>query len=204
MEKWHKYEFVCPYCDGLFNYTITTFSVDYWKCPKCEGRLTLMSVADATISPTTQEGEKMDISTANNDLEIRNNIKQEMELLYGNEITELKNNLENKINDHNRALDTISNLRDKIHKFENMLSSYCQEATDPDMEFIKEIAELFDVRLTKDISFSATISVTGTMTIDLTDEVDVSDYLIDNLSVDSYNGDISIDNFSVDDVNEDY
>jgi ribosomal protein L37AE/L43A len=49
MSQWFKYDFVCPYCDGLFNYTITKFSVDYWKCPNCDEQMALMSVVDATI-----------------------------------------------------------------------------------------------------------------------------------------------------------
>jgi len=49
MSQWFKYDFVCPYCDGLFNYTITKFSVDYWKCPNCDEQMALMSVVSDTI-----------------------------------------------------------------------------------------------------------------------------------------------------------
>lgn len=95
-------------------------------------------------------------------------------------------------------------LNNKVFKLENILSSYCQEATDPDMELITEIAELFDIRLTKDISFTGTMSFSGTVTVDLTEDFDLESLLGENLTVDAYSGDIEISDYSVEDVREDY
>lgn len=65
-----------------------------------------------------------------------------------------------------------------------------------------EIAEIFDLSLTKTVEFEATIVVTGSVELEIGSGIDLDEYITDVLTVDSYNGDVSIFDYSVDNVRE--
>ena len=72
-----------------------------------------------------------------------------------------------------------------------------------DQDTLTEIAEALDIELTKEITWSATIHVSGTMQVPLSDN-DFESELADNLFVDSQNGDIEIDDYQVSNIEESY
>jgi len=63
-----------------------------------------------------------------------------------------------------------------------------------DQETLQAIAEALDIQLTREVEWSATIEVSGTLTIDLLESTvdDVEQEIYDNLYVDSQNGQIEI------------
>ena len=63
-----------------------------------------------------------------------------------------------------------------------------------DQETLQAIAEALDIALTREVEWSATIEVSGTLTIDLLESTvdDVEQEIYDNLYVDSQNGQIEI------------
>ena len=91
MDKWNKYSYVCPSCDSLTELYTKKPPYREW-CLVCTVPLNLVSEVDATIypdspdNPVQQKEEKMQTMT--------DSYIQEIELKYGNEITELKNELD--------------------------------------------------------------------------------------------------------------
>ena len=67
-------------------------------------------------------------------------------------------------------------------------------ADSSDQETLQAIAEALDISLTREVEWSATIEVSGTLTIDLLESTvdDVEQEIYDNLYVDSQNGQIEI------------
>lgn len=213
---WTKYTFACDpdECDTLIEVTCRDFGfpngVTELKCP-CGKMMNYLSVADATIGNSTEK-EIPNMETTTTPATYNPNALVTYKKVAGTfaspeapeYITDKVVDLEWKLHQARTNLDEIRKYENKVNKLENVLSSYCQEATDPDMELITEIAEIFDVRLTKDISFTGTISFSGTVTVDLTEDFDLDQLIQENLSVDAYSGDIEISDYSVEDVREDY
>ena len=77
-------------------------------------------------------------------------------------------------------------------------------ADSDDQETLRAIAEALDISLTRDIEWSATIEVSGTMQLDLLadSDTDVEQEIYDNLYVDSQNGNIEIVDQEVTNVRE--
>ena len=77
-------------------------------------------------------------------------------------------------------------------------------ADSSDQETLQAIAEALDIQLTREVEWSATIEVSGTLTIDLLEDsdVDVESEIYDNLYVESQNGQIEIVDTEVCNVRE--
>jgi hypothetical protein len=73
-----------------------------------------------------------------------------------------------------------------------------------DQDTLRAIAEALDISLTREVEWSATIEVSGTLTIDLLEDTvdDVEQEIYDNLYVDSQNGQIEIVDTEVTNVRE--
>jgi hypothetical protein len=77
-------------------------------------------------------------------------------------------------------------------------------ADSDDQETLRAIAEALSIELTREVEWSATIEVSGTLTIDLLEDTvdDVEQEIYDNLYVDSQNGQIEIVDTEVTNVRE--
>ena len=77
-------------------------------------------------------------------------------------------------------------------------------ADSDDQETLRAIAEALSIELTREVEWSATIEVSGTMTVDLLEDTvdDVEQEIYDNLYVDSQNGQIQIIDTEVTNVRE--
>jgi len=64
-----------------------------------------------------------------------------------------------------------------------------------DQETLVEIANLFNIALTKDIEFNATIEISGTVTVNMTDEDALQNLLETSLRVISYDGDLDVSDY---------
>jgi len=64
-----------------------------------------------------------------------------------------------------------------------------------DQETLLKIAELFNISLTKDVEFIATIEISGTVTVNLTDEDALQNLLESSISVSSYDGDLDVSDY---------
>ena len=77
-------------------------------------------------------------------------------------------------------------------------------ADSDDQETLRSIAEALGIALTRDVEWSATIEVSGTIQLDLLadSDTDVEQEIYDNLYVDSQNGNIEIVDTEVTNVRE--
>jgi hypothetical protein len=77
-------------------------------------------------------------------------------------------------------------------------------ADSDDQDTLRTIAEALEIELTREVEWSATIEVSGTLTIDLLESTvdDVEQEVYDNLYVDSQNGQIEIVDQEVTNVRE--
>jgi hypothetical protein len=197
--NYQKYTWVCTGdCDALIEYTVK----DGYGWPagvmdltcRCNSQCALLSVVDATIdpSPTTKEEtmettitpQVMTLDWIENDV-VTNKTYTESDIRH---MVWLNKNLTNK---QNEWYTKESKLRTFIHDvFENS----------DDQESLTEIAEMFDIPLTKEVEVTVWVRVDATVEVELTggDGFDaVEQFINDNLTVDSYGSEMSINNFEV-------
>ena len=201
-----KYTFVCDpdECDCLIEVTSSDgfgfpSGVTELTCP-CGRKTTLMSVVSATINPTTKKEEIMDISTEYNP----NLLVTYKEIVDGSAeyITAKINEVEWKLRDNKVLRNQIADNNNKLVTLENIIISAYAESDDQDT--LSNIADLFNIELTKEIEFSATLEVSGIMRVSLTDGYDLDAMLSDELSVSSYGSDVDVSDYSIVDVREEY
>ena len=100
----------------------------------------------------------------------------------------------------------LGNKQNEWFKKESQLRTLLEEnyADSNEQELLAEIAEIFDVPLTKEIEVTAWLRVDMTVEVDLAsgDFDNVEDFISSNLTVDSYGSEISVNNFEIDRVEE--
>ena len=199
MTNYQKYTWVCTGdCDALIEYTIK----DGYGWPagemnltcRCNSDCTLLSVEDATILSTTTKEETMEttpqvmtLDWVENDV-VTNKTYTESDVRH---MVWVNKNLTNK---QNEWFKKESQLRTFIHdNFENS----------EDQESLTEIAEMFDIPLTKEMEITIWVRVDATVEIELGGDFDgVEQFVADNLTVDSYGSEMSINNYDIDRVEE--
>ena len=177
-ETWFKWDYVCTNCDSHVEMTIKSIGLPHSEvCPKCHFALSLMSVVDATINPTKKEEQTMETQTIPSDLDIAK-----------------ENNI--------RLNDKLMALYNKINKLENILISSAENADEDMLELIKDIANTFDIALTKEIEVTGTMSFSARITVPLTEDYDLQDYA--DFVVTSYDTNSDVYDYSMDNVEESY
>jgi len=201
-----KYTFICDpdACDCLIEVTSSDVfgfpsGVTELTCP-CGRKTTLMSVVSATINPTTKKEEIMDISTEYNpDL-----IVTYKEITDGSTeyITAKVNEVEWKLREYRQLRGKMIENNNKLATLESIIISAYDNSNDQDT--LTSIADLFNIELTKQIEFNATIEVNGIMRVPLNEGFDLETMLSDELSVSSYGNDVDILDYSIFEVSGSY
>jgi hypothetical protein len=197
--NYQKYTWICPGdCDALIEYT---FKDGYgWPAGvmdltcRCGTACILLSVVDATIpSTTTTKEENMETTTpqvmtldwVENDV-VTNKTYTESDIRH---MVWQNKNLTTKQNEWYRK---ESQLRTFIHdNFENS----------EDQEALTEIAEMFDIPLTKEIEVTVWVRVDATVEVELGDGAGfdaVEEFIAQNLTIDSYGSELSVNNWDID------
>jgi len=104
---------------------------------------------------------------------------------------------------HNARQTQKSNgiLHSKIDSVKDIITEAYADSDDQDT--LRAIAEALGIELTREVEWSATIEVSGTISVDLLEgDVDVEQEIYDNLYVDSQNGQIEIVDTEVTNVRE--
>jgi hypothetical protein len=208
MDQWNKYTYVCHTCDALYEITtepvnipldLDVTNITCW----CGGKAGQLSVVDATILPINNnpKGNEMDISTASSVLDIADGLKQEMELTYGNRITELENELSGVRQNREYWLSENGRIQSQIIDVIDEINSGNWSDVD---DVANTLCEIIDYNPVKEIEFTATIRFTGRMEVPIAeykDGFDISDALSDAY-VDINNGNIIIDQYDIEDAEE--
>jgi hypothetical protein len=164
-----------------------------------------MSYLGCTLLPTTTtEEEKMETETTptvayNPDMLVTYKV---LKGYTDPEFTTDKvRNIEYELHNARQNSKVALQLQNKIDSVKSIIINSFPDSEDQDT--LTEIAEALDIELTKEIQWSATISVSGVMQVPLGSD-DFETELADNLFVDSQNGDIEINDYDVYDVSESY
>jgi hypothetical protein len=202
-----KYTFVCDpdECDCLIQVTTSDgfgfpSGVTELTCP-CGRKTTLLSVEHATIAPITQtKEEKMEEATSMHDLPLSDSEKYNPDMLVTYKVlsgysdptyaTDKVRNIEWELHNSRTNSKAISTLNNKIGTVKDIISEAYPDSDD--QETLRAIAEALDIELTREIQWTASIEISGTMTVDLLEDVDVESELYDSLYADSHNGNIEI------------
>jgi hypothetical protein len=197
-KTWQKYEYVCTYCDGLFTYTIKDLTTPETPCPMCKVfNLTLMSVVDATIYLTQQKEEQnMETTTAPQTMTLSwlENDVSRTETYTENDIRAMHWNNRNLTQKQNEWFKKESQLRTLIHEV---------YADSEEQETLSQIADIFDIPLTKEIEVTAWVRVDMTIEVELDGgDPDLEDFIRNNLTIDSYGSEISVNDYDIERVEE--
>jgi len=215
MTKYQKYTWICTSdCDALIEYTFKDGygwpnGVTDLTC-RCGTSCTLLSVEDATIpytdTPLPKE-ERMETETPAVTVPdtYNPNLLVTYKVIHG-------------YSDAEYATDKVASIEWSLHngrqsqKQANMYVSKIDTVKDiiteayadsSDQETLQAIAEALGIELTREVEWSATIEVSGTISVDLLEgDVDVEQEIYDNLYVDSQNGQIEIVDTEVTNVRE--
>ena len=198
-DKWTKWDYVCPYCDARLELTVqdNVKSVNE-TFPSCSNILALMSVVDATILPIPTKKE--------DEMNLTETPAQTMTLTW------LENDVETSTtyseNDVRSAIYNNKRYAEKMNEYyrkESQLRTLLEEvyADSDEQDTLSQIAQIFDVPLTKEIEVTAYVRVALTIEVDMAEgDYDIETLVSENLTVDSYGGEISVNDYTVERVEE--
>lgn len=190
-EQSMKYTFVCDpdNCDTMIEITVPAqhdFPNGVIKntCP-CGREMSYISVI---ILPTNERNQMSIIDETPNIIKPYTDKIEALELTIKN-LEYAKTNLNQSVN--------------KSYTQVQQLRSYLMDNYEELELHTEEIANIFDIPLTKTVEFEATIIVTGSVEVELFGGIDLDEFLSENLYVDSGHGDVYISDHTVDHVRED-
>jgi hypothetical protein len=211
-----KYTFACDpdECDVLIELTSSDgfgfpSGVTEITCP-CGRKPVLLSVVNATIAPITQTKEEKMETTETSAVTVPDTYNPNLLVTYKvirgysdaeyatDKVTSIEWDLHNaRQNSKHNAV-----LQGKIDSVKDIITE--AYADSDDQETLRSIAEALGIELTREVEWSATIEVSGTIQLDLLadSDTDVEQEIYDNLYVDSQNGQIEIVDTEVCNVRE--
>lgn len=194
-DTWNKHTYICSNCDSLLEITTTHQDLETY-CICAESDLHLLSVVDATIHPTKKE-ETMDITTEYNpNLLVTYKKIEDGEVSY---VTDKVVDIEYSLDQSRRDRKWLTTRQDAWFLKESKLRTLLEEvyADSEDQETLSQIAEIFDVPLTKEVSYTATITIQGTIDVDLTTHYDLEEIVSEQIA-----NEISYLDYFISDVEE--
>jgi hypothetical protein len=196
------YTFVCDpdECDCLIQVTTSDgfgfpSGVTELTCP-CSRKTTLVSVEHATIQPTNQTKEDKMESTVSPAVEYNPDLLVTYKVIHGfsdeEYATDKVRNIEWELHNARTNSKAISSLHNKISLVKDIISEAYADSDDQDT--LRAIAEALDIPLVKEIEWSATIEVSGVITVDLLEDTnfDLRYEIEDAIYADSHNGNIEV------------
>jgi hypothetical protein len=209
MEKWYKKEYVCSICDALIEMTTKSDELRDKTCLECYGDLNLLSVADATIYPTIIQKEEQTMETTITIAETYNpNLLVTYKKIEDGEVsypTDKVVDIEYALDQSRRNYKNLTDQQNAWYKKESQLRTLLDEcyADSEDKEALEQIADIFDVPLTKEIEVTAWVRVDMTIEVDMRQgDYDIEDMVRNNLTIDSFGSEISVNDYDVDRVEE--
>jgi hypothetical protein len=173
---------------------------------RCGTACILLSVVDATIpSTTTTKEEKMETT-----IDYNPNALVTYKKIDGEEVSYVTDkvvDIEYALHQSRRNYKTLTEKQNEWYRKESQLRTFIHDNFDAsdDQEALTEIAEMFDIPLTKEIEATVWVRVDVTVEVELGDGAGfdaVEEFIAQNLTVDSYGSEMSVTNFDVERVEE--
>jgi hypothetical protein len=203
METWSKYTFVCDpeECDTLAEYTIKdTYGwpngVIKVTCP-CGRNMQYLSVDNATILPITEQKEV--------EMETITPAPQVMTLDWvENDVTTTKSYTESDIRHMVWVNKNLTNKQNEWYRKESQLRTLLEEvyADSEDQDVLSQIADIFDVPLTKEVEVTVWVRVDATVEVELGESPDLEDIINNQLTIDAYGSEVSVNGHEIERVEE--
>jgi hypothetical protein len=212
MTTYQKYTWVCTGdCDALIEYTIK----DGYGWPagvmdltcRCGSNCTLLSVEDATIPPTN-EREEMDTNTVPYSYDANTLVTYKS--INNGEVSyhTLKvNELEIHLDSYRRLQDQLAISNGQISKIlDNLSADGWYNPNYEKLEVLNDLCEILGHEPKQTVTITATVNVEVSYDIPLeeVEDFDARYFLQDNLTVDSWHGDVVIESFDVEDADVNY
>ena len=198
-DKWTKWDYVCPYCDARLELTVqdNVKSVNE-TCPSCSNILALMSVVDATIYPiTTKKEDEMNLTETPAQTMTLTWIENENE----SEKVYTENDVRSAIYNNKRYAEKMNEYYRKESQLRTLLEEVYADSDEQDT--LSQIAEIFDVSLTKEIEVTVWIRVGATIEVDMAEgDYDIEDLVRNQISIDAYGSELNINDYEVERVEE--
>jgi hypothetical protein len=201
MPTWYKWDYVCSGCDAHIEITalVDGHSIKTEMCMKCLSSLTLVSVVDVTIEPSTTKKEEQTMETTTE------TPAQTMTLNWlENDVSRTETYTENDVRSAMYNNRRYAEKMNEYYRKESQLRTLLEEvyADSQDQDTLAQIAEIFDVPLTKEIEVTAYVRVALTIEVDMADgDYDIEDLVRNNLTIDSFS-EISVNDYDVERVEE--
>ena len=198
-DKWFKYTFLCLSCDALYEISSQASLPNCFDpiCSdmECPGLLNLVSVVDVTI-PTIQPAQpKENIMDTNAELynpQLLVTYKKVAGTL-AEYVTEKVTDLEWTLDQARKSIADRTLFENQRFLIDNIINSSYEDSEDKDT--LQEIAMVLGISLTKEVSWTATVTISGTMDVDLFDkDIELESEVSDEISGSLYDYDYSIDN----------
>ena len=204
-ESWFKDSHLCTECDALIEVTRKDEFRNIWHCGiECN----LLSVEDATILPTTTKGNEMETNTVPYSYDA--NVLVTYKSINNGEVTypTLKvNELEMHLDSYRRLQDQLAISNGQISQILDNLSAdgWYNPNTDKE-DILRDLCEILGHEPKQTVTITATVNVELSYDIPLEDveDFDAKYFVQDNLTIDSYNGDLNVDSFDVEDADVNY
>ena len=213
------YTFICDpdECDSLIQLTSSDgfgfpSGVTELTCP-CGRKTTLVSVEHATITSLnqTKEGNNMDGMTIDN-LPLSDAEKYNPDQLVTYKVlsgysdptyaTDKVRNIEWDLHNSRTNSKAVASLNNKIGLVKDIISE--AYADSEDQETLQAIAEALEIELVREIEWSASIEVSGTITVNLLEDTnfDLDSEIEDAIYADSHNGNIEVNDQEICNIRE--
>jgi hypothetical protein len=208
MEKWYKKDYVCSICDALIEMTTKSDELRDKNCIECYGDLTLLSVVDATISSTEKKEEQIMETTITIAETYNPNLLVTYKKIDGESVTyptQKVTEIEYALDQSRRNYNALVEKQNAWYKKESQLRTLLEEvfADSSDQDTLEQIADIFDVPLTKEIEVTAWVRVDMTIEVGLVDgDTDLEDLVRNNITIDSFGSEISVNDYDVERVEE--
>ncbi len=203
-ESWFKDSHLCTECDALIEVTRKDEFRNIWHCGiECN----LLSVEDATIHPNNERKE-METNTVpetyNPNLLVTYKSITDGEVTYPTiKVTSLEYQLDQVKYTEKTLMQNVS----LINQITSNLTAdgWYNPNTDKE-DILRDLCEILGHEPKQTIRITAQISVEAEYEIPLeeVENFDAKYFLQDNLTIDSYNGDLTVDTFDVEDADVDW
>ena len=203
-ESWFKDSHLCTECDALIEVTRKDEFRNIWHCGiECN----LLSVEDATIHPNNERKE-METNTVPYSYDANTLVTYKS--INNGEVTYPTI----KVNELEMHLDSYRRLQDQLKISNNQISQILDNLSadgwyNPNMDkedILRDLCEILGHEPKQTVTITATVNVELSYDIPLEDveNFDAKYFVQDNLTIDSYNGDLIVDSFDVEDADVNY
>ena len=191
-DKWYKTFIVCDdkeTCDAsvLITFRNHLDTNTSFECPVCGSPMTVIS-QDKEVLLFIGE----DIMESAEFL----SLKQEMELRYGNDITELKNKLDVAEKGRTQAFQVADGYSLKINNLQEYLLENVGQIGE---DYVKDIFEIFDMESEKEVEIEFTVRGNATLSVSIfADNEDIRETFNNAIDISSNESDMDISDFETD------